>query len=223
MAERFRKLPGMDPVMDSALSFAASKDDPASGGRHKVWGSKPLWVLPQTSTIARTCQGARHGRRYRKRAPHRPCAADSRGFDRDLLVRRCVVESRDGADRIQCRRMDGIPEAPRACPVRVLGQRHRHLGQDANGWIANRFRQMPASTISSPTGWTSRRATATCNVPSEHCRRTRRPTFLHLKTARIMGHAVPDFEIEWRSIEELCASKRVIRCCVLRPSRSNRA
>ncbi|PKM01626.1 MAG: MFS transporter, partial [Gammaproteobacteria bacterium HGW-Gammaproteobacteria-7] len=52
MAERFRKLPGMDPIMDSALSFAASKDDPASGGRHKVWGSKPLWVLPQTSTIA---------------------------------------------------------------------------------------------------------------------------------------------------------------------------
>ena len=52
MAERFRKLPGMDPVMDSALSFAASQDDPASGGRHKVWGSKPLWVLPQTSTIA---------------------------------------------------------------------------------------------------------------------------------------------------------------------------
>jgi len=52
MAERFRKLPGMDPIMDSALSFAASKEDPASGGRHKVWGSKPLWVLPQTSTIA---------------------------------------------------------------------------------------------------------------------------------------------------------------------------
>src|SRR5690606_25323744 len=52
MAERFRKLPGMDPVMDSALSFAASAEDPASGGRHKVWGSKPLWVLPQTSTIA---------------------------------------------------------------------------------------------------------------------------------------------------------------------------
>src|SRR5690606_28198926 len=48
----FRKLPGMDPVMDSALSFAASKEDPASGGRHKVWGSKPLWVLPQPSTIA---------------------------------------------------------------------------------------------------------------------------------------------------------------------------
>ena len=39
----------------------------------------------------------------------------------------------------------------------------------------------------------------------EHCRRTRRPTFLHLRTTRIMGHAGTEFEIEWRSIEELCA------------------
>ncbi|HEY0180952.1 MAG TPA: thiamine pyrophosphate-dependent enzyme, partial [Dokdonella sp.] len=38
-----------------------------------------------------------------------------------------------------------------------------------------------------------------------HCRTTRRPTFLHLRTARIMGHAGTDFEIEWRSIEELVA------------------
>jgi 2-oxoisovalerate dehydrogenase E1 component len=35
--------------------------------------------------------------------------------------------------------------------------------------------------------------------------RTRRPTFLHLKTTRVMGHAGTDFEIEWRSIEELVA------------------
>ncbi|EQD47553.1 transketolase, central region, partial [mine drainage metagenome] len=39
----------------------------------------------------------------------------------------------------------------------------------------------------------------------EHCRRTRRPTFLHLRTTRVMGHAGTDFEIEWRSIEELVA------------------
>src|SRR6185312_6415200 len=39
----------------------------------------------------------------------------------------------------------------------------------------------------------------------EHCRTTRRPTFLHLKTTRVMGHAGTDFEIEWRSIEELFA------------------
>ena len=52
MAERFRKLPGMDPAMDSALSFAASKADPASGGRHKVFGHADLHIIPTTSTIA---------------------------------------------------------------------------------------------------------------------------------------------------------------------------
>jgi hypothetical protein len=118
MAERFRKLPGMDPIMDSALSFAASKDDPASGGRHKVWGSKPLWVLPQTSTIA-------------SHLPKALGTADSGRFDRDLLVRRRIGESCDRADRIQHRAVDRIPETAGSGAVRLRGQRHRHFGEDA--------------------------------------------------------------------------------------------
>ncbi|HEX6550961.1 MAG TPA: MFS transporter, partial [Gammaproteobacteria bacterium] len=51
MQERARKL-GIDMVQDTALSLAAASNDPISGGRHKVWGSVPLWVPPQTSTIA---------------------------------------------------------------------------------------------------------------------------------------------------------------------------
>src|SRR5262245_59724826 len=52
MAARSRKLPGVDPVFDTLLSFCASADDPISQGRHKVWGSRAMWVPPQTSTIA---------------------------------------------------------------------------------------------------------------------------------------------------------------------------
>ncbi|MEM1082452.1 MAG: MFS transporter, partial [Pseudomonadota bacterium] len=56
VAERYRKLPDrLAPhafIHDTCLSFAAAEDDPASGGRHKVWGHKALWILPQTSTIA---------------------------------------------------------------------------------------------------------------------------------------------------------------------------
>jgi len=51
MLARGAKNPNTDPVLATALSLAASSDDPASGGRHKVWGSDD-WVLPQTSTIA---------------------------------------------------------------------------------------------------------------------------------------------------------------------------
>ena len=50
--ERSKKQNGTTPIYDLALSFMASSDDPISGGRHKVIGSKELNIPPQTSTIA---------------------------------------------------------------------------------------------------------------------------------------------------------------------------
>ena len=50
--QRGKQVPGQTPLYDMLLSFAASKDDPISGGRHKVLGSKALSIPPQTSTIA---------------------------------------------------------------------------------------------------------------------------------------------------------------------------
>src|SRR5262249_34329109 len=52
MMARSRKLPESEPIFETLLSFCASADDPIAQGRHKVWGSYPLWVPPQTSTIA---------------------------------------------------------------------------------------------------------------------------------------------------------------------------
>src|SRR5215471_14446281 len=39
-------------VLELLLSLAASADDPIAGGRHKVFGSVPWGIPPQTSTIA---------------------------------------------------------------------------------------------------------------------------------------------------------------------------
>jgi TPP-dependent pyruvate/acetoin dehydrogenase alpha subunit len=50
--ERARKVPEVDAILDLCLSLSASADDPISAGRHKVFGSVPLFVPPQTSTIA---------------------------------------------------------------------------------------------------------------------------------------------------------------------------
>ena len=211
MAERFRKLPGLDgqgldPVMDSALSFAASKDDPASGGRHKVWGSKPLWVLPQTSTIA----------------SHLPKA----------LGTAIAIE--------QARRIGHalpIPDDSIAiCSFGDASANHAtaQTAFNAAAWTA--YQKLPAPvlfvcedngigiSVKTPADWISasfsgRRdldyfyadgldlAAGYADVARavEHCRRTRRPTFLHLRTTRVMGHAGTDFEIEWRSVEELVA------------------
>ncbi len=206
MAERFRKLPGMDPIMDSALSFAASAEDPASGGRHKVWGSKPLWVIPQTSTIA----------------SHLPKA----------LGTAVAIEQ---ARRIG-HTLPVPDDSIAICSFGDASSNHAtaQTAFNAAAWTA--YQKLPAPvlfvcedngigiSVKTPTDWVranfeGRRdldyffadgldlATGYEQVARavHHVRTTRRPTFLHLRTTRIMGHAGTDFEIEWRSFEELMA------------------
>ena len=52
MVQRSKQCEGENPIKDILLSIMASKDDPISSGRHKVFGSVRLNVPPQTSTIA---------------------------------------------------------------------------------------------------------------------------------------------------------------------------
>ena len=50
--QRAKQVSGCDGVRDILLSLMAARDDPIAGGRHKVFGSVPLSIPPQTSTIA---------------------------------------------------------------------------------------------------------------------------------------------------------------------------
>ncbi|MCS5710122.1 thiamine pyrophosphate-dependent enzyme [Candidatus Berkiella aquae] len=50
--QRAKYEPQIDMMYDQVLSLVASSEDPISGGRHKVLGSVPLYIPPQTSTIA---------------------------------------------------------------------------------------------------------------------------------------------------------------------------
>lgn len=206
MAERFRKLPGMDPVMDSALSFAASKDDPASGGRHKVWGSKPLWVLPQTSTIAShlpkalgTAIAIEAARRLQHALPIPDDSIAICSFG-DASANHATAQTAFNA---------AAWTAYQKLPAPVLFVcEDNGIGisvKTPSGWIANRFRQMDGLDYFFADGLDLAQGYGDVQRAVEHCRRTRRPTFLHLRTTRIMGHAGTDFEIEWRSVEELCA------------------
>jgi 2-oxoisovalerate dehydrogenase E1 component len=206
MAERFRKLPGMDPVMDSALSFAASKDDPISGGRHKVWGSKPLWVLPQTSTIAShlpKALGTAVAIEQAKRIGHASPIPD------DSIVICTFGDASSNHASAQTAFNTAQWTAYQKLPAPVLYVcEDNGIGisvKTPSGWIANAFRNRDGLDYFFADGLDIAEGYAQVQAAIEHCRRTRRPTFLHLKTTRIMGHAGTDFEIEWRSIEELMA------------------
>ena len=206
MAERFRKLPGMDPVMDSALSFAASAEDPASGGRHKVWGSKPLWVLPQTSTIAShlpKALGTAVAIEQARRIGHElPVPADSIAICSfgDASSNHATAQTAFNAAAWTA--YQGLP-----APVLFVCE-DNGIGisvKTPDGWVGRNYRDRKDLDYFAADGLDLAAGYGQVQAAVEHCRRSRRPTFLHLRTTRIMGHAGTDFEIEWRSIEELCA------------------
>jgi len=206
MAERFRKLPDMDPVMDSALSFAASKDDPASGGRHKVWGSKPLWVLPQTSTIAShlpkalgTALAIEQARRIQHPLP----------IPDDSLAICTFGDASSNHASAQAAFNTAAWSAYQRLPAPVLFVcEDNGIGisvKTPDGWIARNFSGRKDLDYFAADGLDLAAGFADVQRAIEHCRTTRRPTFLHLRTVRIMGHAGTDFELEWRQLNELCA------------------
>jgi len=206
MAERSRQVPGLDPIMDSALSFAASRDDPASGGRHKVWGSKPLWVLPQTSTIAShlpKALGTALAIEQARRIGHRlPIPADSIAICSFGDASSNHATAQTAFNAAQWTAYQGLP-APVlfVCEDNGIGISVKTPG----GWIANAFQQRPNLPYFFADGLDLASGYAQVADAVSHCRSSRQPTFLHLKTTRIMGHAGTDFEVEYRTIDELLA------------------
>ena len=206
MAERFRKLAGMDPVLDSALSFAACKDDPASGGRHKVWGSKPLWVLPQTSTIAShlpKALGTAIAIEQAQRIGHRLPVPD----DSIVICSFGDASSNHAAAQTAFNAAAWTSYQQLGAPILFVCE-DNGIGisvKTPRGWIESNFEQRRNLDYFFADGLDLERGYAETQRAVEHCRTTRRPTFLHLKTVRLMGHAGTDFEVEWRSIDELVA------------------
>jgi 2-oxoisovalerate dehydrogenase E1 component len=196
----------MDPVMDSALSFAASKEDPASGGRHKVWGSKPLWVLPQTSTIAShlpKALGTAVAIEQARRIGHAlPVPADSIAICSfgDASSNHATAQTAFNA---------AAWTAYQKLPAPVLFVcEDNGIGisvKTPTDWVASNFRHRANLDYFYADGLDLAEGYAGVQAAVEHCRTTRRPTFLHFRTTRVMGHAGTDFEIEWRSVEELVA------------------
>jgi 2-oxoisovalerate dehydrogenase E1 component len=206
MAERFRKLPGMDPIMDSALSFAASKDDPASGGRHKVWGSKPLWVLPQTSTIAShlpkalgTAVAIEQGKRIGHKLPIPDDSIAICSFG-DASANHATAQT--AFNTAQWTAYQKLP-----APVLFVCE-DNGIGisvKTPRDWISASFSGRRDLDYFTADGLDLAAGYEGVARAVFHCRTARRPTFLHMRTTRIMGHAGTDFEIEWRSVEELMA------------------
>ena len=203
MMARSRQLPGSDRILDNVRSFCASADDPISGGRHKVWGSRPLWVPPQTSTIASHLPKA-YGMAYALRRARRL------GIKNGLSADSIVLCSFGDASANHATALTGINAARYAVrrggdvPVVFLCE-DNGIGistETPRNWIHDNFSALPHLHYVELSGtmdeiWDGAAAAIA------HCRRTRSPVFLHLHTVRLWGHAGTDVETSYRPLEEV--------------------
>jgi len=208
MLERARQLPEMDAVYDMALSFAASAQDPASGGRHKVWGSKPLWVLPQTSTIASQlpkafgsalaiCQAKKI--KHRLPIPNDSIAVCSFG---DASLNHSTIQG--SLNAIQWTAHQGLP-----VPLLMICEDNQ-IGisvRSPKAWVESAIANREGIEYCRIDGIDPVRDYAKLQQAIDICRRHRLPTLIHLDVVRLMGHAGTDFEIDYRTQAELTASE----------------
>lgn len=209
MAERYRKLPELDFITDTCLSFAASSADPASGGRHKVWGSKPLWVLPQTSTIASHLPKAvgtalaiasgRAGAPIELPVPDDSIAVVSFG---DASLNHATAQA--ALNTCAWTRHQNLP-----LPLLLVCE-DNGIGisvPSPSGWVRDSIASRHGIEYHYADGLDLAAGYSAVANAVASCRARRRPVFLHLRTTRLMGHAGTDFEIEYRPAHELEAAE----------------
>ncbi|GAB4169670.1 MAG: alpha-ketoacid dehydrogenase subunit alpha/beta [Wenzhouxiangellaceae bacterium] len=204
VAERYRKRPDLDFIRDTCLSFAASAEEPASGGRHKVWGHPELWILPQTSTIAShlpkavgTAVAIPHMARQGLELPVPDDSIVVCSFG-DASVNHATAQA--AFNTAAWTRHQNLP-----LPILFVCEDNR-IGISVptpSEWIARSMQARHGLHYIYADGLDLCAAWPVVEQAVALCRRRRIPVFLHLNTTRLMGHAGTDFEIEYRPLEEL--------------------
>lgn len=206
--QRAKQVPGETPLFNLVLSLCASREEPISGGRHKVFGSKALAIIPQTSTIG----------------SHLPKAVGlAVGIERAHRLRASCPYS---IDSIVC------------CSFGDASLNHAtaQAGFQTAGWVS--YQNLPCPvlfvcedngtgiSVPTPQGWVQASMQARAGVKyfhangldlceaydvateaADYVRTTRKPAFLHLQTVRMLGHAGSDIETTYHTLEQIEATE----------------
>ena len=206
---RSRQLPGATPTWDMLLSFAASSEDPISGGRHKVIGSKPLNIPPQTSTIA-------------SHLPKAVGAAFSIGIARRIGMQglplpddAVVLASFGDASANHSTAQGAFNTAGWAAfqgspmPLIFLCE-DNGIGistKSPRGWVRANFENRPGIRYFACDGLDMFETYRVAGEAAEYVRTRRKPAFLHMRTIRLYGHAGADMAMAYLSREEVEAEE----------------
>lgn len=204
MAERARKVAGINPIRDQMLSLVASSDDRISQGRHKVFGSVALFVPPQTSTIASHLPKAVGAAWAIKRATELgvkpPVPEDSVTLCSfgDASLNHATAQSALNFAQHLCYR--GI-DAPVVfiCEDNGIGI----SVPTPEDWVKASIAERPGLHYVYGNGLHLPDVYLAAQEAEEYVRSERKPVFLHIKTVRLAGHAGSDVESQYKTQSQI--------------------
>ena len=206
---RAGQVPGQTIAWDMLLSFAASSDDPISGGRHKVLGSKALAIPPQTSTIAShlpKAVGAAYAIGAARR--HRP---EHQELPDDSIVYCSFGDASANHATAQVAFNTAGWTSYQSIPLPLLFVcEDNGIGistKTPKGWIAAGFQNRPGIKYFHCDGLDIYDTFRVASEAADYVRNRRKPAFLHVKTIRLYGHAGADVPTTYLSRDEVEAEE----------------
>lgn len=207
--QRSTQVPGQSITWDMLLSFACSIEDPISGGRHKVLGSKALNIPPQTSTIAShlpKAVGAAYSLGLARR--HRPehCALED-----DAIVMCSFGDASANHSTAQGAFNTAGWTSYQSSPLPLLFVcEDNGIGistKTPKGWINATFADRPGVKYFSANGLDIYDTHRAASEAAEYVRQRRKPAFLHLTMVRLYGHAGADMPTSYMPRAEIEAEE----------------
>jgi 2-oxoisovalerate dehydrogenase E1 component len=196
-----------DALRAVLLGMVAASSDPASGGRHKVFGDASLSIIPQTSTIAshlpRSVGVAFALGRAKRLGLDTPWPDDA------------VAVCSFGDASLNHSSAAGALNAAGYCVTQGLPLPLLFVCEDnglgisvpsPTGWVAQAA-QRPGIRYLSVLGEDPDALTSAAREAVDTVRRERRPALLHLRAVRYLGHAGTDVESGYRTAASIAADR----------------
>mgnify|MGYP001942460421 FL=1 len=206
--QRGKQVPGQTSLYDMLLSFAASKDDPISGGRHKVLGSKALSIPPQTSTIAShlpKAMGAAYSIPLAQRLAHQG------EIPSDGVIICNFGDASSNHSTTQGAINSTAWAAYQSIPMPIVFVcEDNGIGISTStpeGWIAANYKNRAGLTYLYCDGLNILDTYKTAKEAERIAREMRKPVFLHVRTVRLLGHAGSDAEFVYRDLADISATE----------------
>ncbi len=203
---RASQVSGVDPVRDVLHGLTASREDPISHGRHKVFGNAALHVIPQTSTIASHLPravglafGIHRAQRIGVSTPWPEDAVVVASLGDASINHSTAVGAFNAAGHAVHQRLP--------LPLLVVCEDNGWgiSVPSPPGWVEEALSSRPGFEYVAVDGADAVSALKVATEAGEWVRSSRSPVFLHLRTVRFLGHAGSDAELGYRRERDVIA------------------